>query len=129
MFIQQIFNGLMLGSTYALIAIAFTLLMGILNMLNFAIGEIVKILRGPDQIDRLWHAAGTFRFEPIVRAAEALRSVAPDPIDMFFFMNSGAEAVEASVKLARYVTKRQGVVVFRGGFHGRTMGSVTYTTS
>jgi branched-chain amino acid transport system permease protein len=43
MFIQQIFNGLMLGSTYALIAIAFTLLMGILNMLNFAIGELFML--------------------------------------------------------------------------------------
>ena len=43
MFIQQIFNGIMLGSTYALIAIAFTLLMGILNMLNFAIGEIFML--------------------------------------------------------------------------------------
>jgi branched-chain amino acid transport system permease protein len=40
MFIQQLFNGVMLGSTYALIAISFTLLMGILNMLNFAIGEV-----------------------------------------------------------------------------------------
>ena len=43
MFIQQIFNGIMLGSTYALIAIAFTLLMGILSMLNFAIGEIFML--------------------------------------------------------------------------------------
>ena len=43
MFIQQLFNGLMLGSTYALIAIAFTLLMGILNMLNFAIGELFML--------------------------------------------------------------------------------------
>ena len=81
------------------------------------------------QLDRLWHAGGTFRYEPIVAAAEKLREVAPDPIDMFFFMNSGAEAVEAAVKLARFTSKRQGVVVFRGGFHGRTMGSVSYTTS
>ena len=43
MFIQQLFNGLMLGSTYALIAMAFTLLMGILNMLNFAIGEVFML--------------------------------------------------------------------------------------
>ncbi len=43
MFIQQLFNGIMLGSTYALIAIAFTLLMGILNMLNFAIGEVFML--------------------------------------------------------------------------------------
>lgn len=43
MFVQQLFNGIMLGSTYAMIAIAFTLLMGILNMLNFAIGEVFML--------------------------------------------------------------------------------------
>jgi 4-aminobutyrate aminotransferase len=44
-------------------------------------------------------------------------------------MNSGAEAVEASVKMARKMTGRQGIIAFRGAFHGRTMGSVSYTTS
>jgi len=82
-----------------------------------------------NQIDRVWHGGGTFRSDSYVSAAEQLVSVAPEPIDMFFFMNSGAEAVEAGVKLARHTTGRQGVVVFRGGFHGRTMGSVSYTTS
>ncbi len=82
-----------------------------------------------EQVDKVWHAGGVFRYEPLVTAGEALRSVAPDGIDMFFFMNAGAEAVEASVKLARKTSGRQGIVVFRGGFHGRTMGSVTYTTS
>ena len=43
MFLQQLFNGIMLGSTYALIAISFTLLMGVLNMLNFAIGELFML--------------------------------------------------------------------------------------
>ncbi|NNC91370.1 MAG: aminotransferase class III-fold pyridoxal phosphate-dependent enzyme [Acidimicrobiia bacterium] len=81
------------------------------------------------QIDRVWHGGGTFRYDSYVSAAEQLVSVAPEPIDMFFFMNSGAEAVEAGVKLARHTTGRQGIVVFRGGFHGRTMGSVSYTTS
>jgi len=82
-----------------------------------------------EQLDRVWHGGGTFRYDSYVSAAEQLVSVAPEPIDMFFFMNSGAEAVEAAVKLARHTTGRQGVVVFRGGFHGRTMGSVSYTTS
>jgi 4-aminobutyrate aminotransferase len=82
-----------------------------------------------EQLDRVWHGGGTFRYDSYVTAAEQLVSVAPEPIDMFFFMNSGAEAVEAAVKLARHTTGRQGVVVFRGGFHGRTMGSVSYTTS
>ncbi|MDH3605551.1 MAG: aminotransferase class III-fold pyridoxal phosphate-dependent enzyme [Acidimicrobiia bacterium] len=81
------------------------------------------------QLDRVWHGGGTFRYDSYVSAAEQLISVAPEPIDQFFFMNSGAEAVEAAVKLARHTTGRQGVVAFRGGFHGRTMGSVSYTTS
>ncbi len=82
-----------------------------------------------EQIDKLWHAGGVFRYETLVTAGERLRAVTPDGIDKFLFMNSGAEAVEASVKMARKTSGRQGVVVFRGGFHGRTMGSVTYTTS
>ena len=82
-----------------------------------------------EQVDRLWHAGGSFKYESKLRAAEALREVTPDGIDQFLFMNSGAEAVEASVKLAKKTTGRQGVVVFRGGFHGRTMGAVAYTTS
>jgi 4-aminobutyrate aminotransferase len=81
------------------------------------------------QLDRVWHGGGTFRYDAYVSAAEQIVSVAPDGIDMVFFMNSGAEAVEAAVKLARHTTGRPGVIVFRGGFHGRTMGSVSYTTS
>ncbi len=82
-----------------------------------------------DQVDRVWHAGSVFRYETIVAAAERLNGVTPDSINKFFFMNSGAEAVEGSIKLARKTSGRQGVIVFRGGFHGRTMGSVTYTTS
>ncbi len=81
------------------------------------------------QMDSVWHAGGSFMYESIVDAAEAIIDVAPDGIEKVFFMNSGAEAVEASIKLARKVSGRQGVITFRGGFHGRTMGSVTYTTS
>ena len=82
-----------------------------------------------EQVDKYWHAGGVFLYEPLVKAADRLEEITPPNIDQFFFMNSGAEAVEASVKLARKTSGRQGVVVFRGGFHGRTMGSVSYTTS
>ncbi|MBA2338496.1 MAG: aminotransferase class III-fold pyridoxal phosphate-dependent enzyme [Acidimicrobiia bacterium] len=82
-----------------------------------------------DQLDKVWHSGMVFRYESMVSAAERLQRVTPDGIDKFIFINSGTEAVEASVKLARKVTGRQGVIVFRGGFHGRTMGSVSYTTS
>jgi 4-aminobutyrate aminotransferase len=81
------------------------------------------------QLDRFAHSGCIFRYESIVEAAERLREITPPAIEKFGFANSGAEAVEAAVKLARYTTGRQGVIVFRGGFHGRTMGSVTYTTS
>lgn len=82
-----------------------------------------------DQVSRLWHVGGTYLYEPLAEAAEGIIDIAPASVEQVLFMNSGAEAVEASVKLARRVSGRQAIVVFRGGFHGRTMGSVTYTTS
>lgn len=50
-------------------------------------------------------------------------------LDNFFFWNSGAEAVEAAVKLARHATKKQSIIVFRGSYHGRTIGTMAMTTS
>jgi len=81
------------------------------------------------QLGHLVHSGMIFKFESIVGAAERLREITPPGIEKFAFANSGAEAVEAAVKLAKYTTGRQGVVTFRGAFHGRTMGSVSYTTS
>lgn len=82
-----------------------------------------------NQIDKLMHSGCVLRYDTIVEAGERLAAITPDGIEKFGFANSGAEAVEAAVKLARYSTGRQGVITFRGAFHGRTMGSVTYTTS
>lgn len=81
------------------------------------------------QLDRFVHAGCVFRYESVIRLAEKLRTITPDGIDKFAFANSGAEAVEATVKIAKYMTGRQGVITMRGAFHGRTMGSVAYTTS
>jgi 4-aminobutyrate aminotransferase len=81
------------------------------------------------QIDKLMHSGCILRYDTLVVAAEKLAAITPAGIEKFGYANSGAEAVEAAVKLARYTTGRQGVVTFRGGFHGRTMGAVTYTTS
>jgi 4-aminobutyrate aminotransferase len=81
------------------------------------------------QIDRFIHSGCIFRYDSLVQAAEMLAELTPPAIEKFGFANSGSEAVEAAVKLVRKVTGRQGLIVFRGGFHGRTMGSVTYTTS
>jgi len=82
-----------------------------------------------DQLDKVWHAGGAFRYGSLVAAAEKVLEVTPDTIEKVFFMNSGAEAVEAGTKLARKVSGRQAIVAFRGAFHGRTMGAVTFTTS
>ncbi len=82
-----------------------------------------------EQLDKLIHSGMIVHFESLVTAAERLRDITPPGIEKFGYANSGAEAVEATVKMAKYATKRQGVVTFRGGFHGRTMGSVAYTTS
>lgn len=85
-----------------------------------------------DQAARFIHMSGTdFYYEPQVALAERLASVAPfggDPA-MIFFGNSGAEAIEAAVKLARYATGRQRFIAFLRGFHGRTLGALSFTGS
>src|SRR5690606_3659919 len=58
-----------------------------------------------------------------------LGTVLPEGLDSLFFANSGSEAVEAALRLARQATGRPGIVVFHGGFHGRTVAAATMTTS
>ena len=53
----------------------------------------------------------------------------PEPLDTVFFSNSGSEAVEAALRLARHATSRPNVVVFHGSFHGRTVAAASMTTS
>jgi 4-aminobutyrate aminotransferase len=64
-----------------------------------------------------------------VALAEALDQITPPAIDRYFFSNSGAEAVEASVKLARHATDKRNIIVFQGSFHGRTAQTMAMTTS
>lgn len=71
----------------------------------------------------------TVMHEPLLRLTEALGEVLPPGLDSLFFLNSGSEAVEASVRLARHATGRQNIVVFHGSFHGRTMGAAALTTA
>ena len=82
-----------------------------------------------EQVDRLWHVSGTAHHAPLVAAAEALVSVAPAGLSSVFFGNSGAEAVEAALKLARRATGRSEIIAFLGAFHGRTYGAVSLTAS
>lgn len=65
----------------------------------------------------------------VLRLAQKLDEVTPPSIEQFFFSNSGAEAVEASVKLARTATKRRNLIVMQGSFHGRTHQAMAMTTS
>ncbi|MBC8076439.1 MAG: acetyl ornithine aminotransferase family protein [Chloroflexales bacterium] len=84
-----------------------------------------------DQATKFTHMAGTdFYNEPMIRAAEKLVSLMPGGAGwQVFFGNSGTEAVEASIKLARYVTRRQNIIAFYGAFHGRSYGSLSLTAS
>ena len=66
---------------------------------------------------------------PSTALAEKLNQITPKVIDRFFFSNSGAEAIEASVKLARHATKKRNIIVFQGSFHGRTAQTMAMTTS
>lgn len=64
-----------------------------------------------------------------IKLAETLNTITPDSINCFFFSNSGAEAVEGAVKLARAATKRTNIITFQGGFHGRTAQTMAMTNS
>ncbi len=84
-----------------------------------------------EQAAKFIHMSGTdFYYGPQVEMAEKLASVAPFAGDArVFFGNSGAEAVEAALKLARYYTGRPQFIGFLHGFHGRTMGALSFTAS
>jgi 4-aminobutyrate aminotransferase len=66
---------------------------------------------------------------PMLNLVQELRSILPSDLDGYFFSNSGAEAIEGAVKLARAATGRPNIVVFQGSFHGRTVGTMSLTTS
>ena len=71
----------------------------------------------------------TVMHRPLLQLTERLGEVLPAGLDRMFYLNSGSEAVEASVRLARQATGRQNIIAFEGGFHGRTMGAGSLTSS
>jgi 4-aminobutyrate aminotransferase len=91
--------------------------------------EVVAAIQ--KQAAELIHISGTdFYHEPLTDLASRLSAVAPMPgPHKFFYGNSGAEAIECALKLARYHTGRQNVIAFLGAFHGRTMGALSLTAS
>jgi 4-aminobutyrate aminotransferase len=91
--------------------------------------EVVAAIQ--KQAGELIHMSGTdFYYENMVTLAERLSKIAPMPgPHKIYYGNSGAEAIEAALKLARYHTKRQNIIAFLGAFHGRTMGALSLTAS
>ncbi|KAI5475077.1 4-aminobutyrate aminotransferase / (S)-3-amino-2-methylpropionate transaminase [Pseudohyphozyma bogoriensis] len=83
------------------------------------------------QVGTLVHGQVNIGFnKPYLGLIEKLIPVMPhESLDTFFFWNSGAEAVEASIKLARHATKKQNIIVVQGSYHGRTMGTMAMTKS
>jgi 4-aminobutyrate aminotransferase len=83
-----------------------------------------------EQVGKLIHGQyTTVMHRPLLDLSERLGDVLPGDIDSVFFVNSGSEAVEAALRLARQATGRPNIVVFQGGFHGRTMAAASLTTS
>ena len=84
-----------------------------------------------EQADRFLHYSYTdFYYENYVNLGETLHDLVPgDFKKKFYYGNSGAESVEAAIKLSRWHSKRQGILAYIGAFHGRTMGAVSLTAS
>ncbi|MFN8489160.1 MAG: aminotransferase class III-fold pyridoxal phosphate-dependent enzyme [Caldilineaceae bacterium] len=82
--------------------------------------QVGKLIHG--QINIVYH-------QPVLDLVNELLQVVPSHLSTFFFANSGAEAIEASIKLARQATGRPNFIVFQGSFHGRTIGAMSLTTS
>lgn len=90
--------------------------------------QVVKAVQ--EQAEKFLHISSDFYHENWIRLGEKLNEIAPFEEDALSFMtNSGTEAVESAIKLARYHTKRSNFIGFTGAFHGRTMGAVTFTAS
>lgn len=89
---------------------------------------VVKAIQ--EQAEKFLHISSDFYHEVWINLAEKLASIAPFKEEAVCFMtNSGTESVEGAIKLARYHTRRNNFIGFLGGFHGRTMGAVTFTAS
>lgn len=90
--------------------------------------KLVKALQ--EQSEKFIHISSDYYHESMIRLGERINEIAPMKENVgVFFANSGTEAVEAAIKLARYATKRQRFIGFLGAFHGRSMGSLSFTAS
>ena len=98
------------------------------NALGHAHPSIVEA--ACEQTKKLIHGSfNLINYPSTLQLARELPNITPGELDMFFFTNSGAEAVEGSLKLARYISNKPSFIAFRGAFHGRTMGAASVTSS
>jgi len=98
------------------------------NSTGHAHPEVVKAIQ--QQAEKFLHISSDFYHNGMVELAEKLDEIAPmEEKAVTFLTNSGTESVETAIKLARYHTGRMNFIGFTGGFHGRTMGAVTFTAS
>lgn len=82
------------------------------------------------QMSKMIHTAiGVTNYESLLLLAKKLGQILPGDDNVFFFGNSGTEAVDGAIKLARYYTHRRGIVAFIGGFHGRSIGATSVSSS
>lgn len=83
-----------------------------------------------EQVGKLIHGQyTTVMHEPLEKLVRKLGDLLPANLDTLFFANSGSEAIESAIRLARQATGRPNIVAFHGGFHGRTVGAASITTS
>ncbi len=98
------------------------------NSTGHAHPKVVKAIQ--EQAEQFLHISSDFYHPKWIELAEKLNEIAPfDEAAVSFMTNSGTEAVETAIKLARYHTGRTNFIGFTGAFHGRTMGAVTFTAS
>lgn len=99
-------------------------------VLNIGHRHPVVVEKVQEQIDKFWHIClADFYYPQAVALAEKLQAIAPMDDTLVYFGNSGTEAVEAAIKLAMYKTGRSKFIGFLGSFHGRTLGSLSFTSS
>ena len=96
---------------------------------NLGHGHPVVIEAAKAQLDKVVHTSVVAHHQPAIQLAERIAALAPGKLEKVFFANSGAEAVEGAIKLARYTTGRPGLIAFQGAFHGRTYGALSLTAS
>ena len=96
---------------------------------NLGHGHPAVVAAAKAQLDKVIHTSVVAHHQPAIELAERIAELAPGKLDKVFFANSGAEAVEGAIKLARYTTGRPALIAFQGAFHGRTYGALSLTAS